>query len=291
MTNNANSGSAMELKISRGKSDANKRIHEVDLIRGFCMLLVFMDHFFWNLTYFGGIWSSASSSAPDFFKGVFEAAKFYWDSPYRALVQFFVLCTFLFVSGISTAFSKSNWKRSGQMLAFYFILQLGTNLVAPYWREAIGSNSIINFNVLGVVAWSVLFYSFIQEKSWRSLVIVIFGLSIFYIFFLPAIHNDLIKNHYSALNYINVWPLWQGRSAGYEADYMPLFPYIILFFIGALFSRFFYKDRKSLFGKMQGWERPICFIGRHSLIFYLTHQLIFVGLFALIGLMTGWGVS
>lgn len=286
------SDSTATMKISRGKSGLNNRIHEIDLIRGLCMFLVFMDHFFWNLLNFGRIWSSPSSSAPDFFVNVYKAADFYWSSPYRVLVQIFVLCTFLFVSGISTAFSKSNWKRAGHMLAFYFIIQLGTNLIAPYWEESIGSSAIINFNVIGVVAWSVLFYSFIQEKSWRSLIVTIFILGIFYIVFLPAIYNDLYENHRSALTYINAWPLWQtnGSAAYHEADYMPLFPYIILFFIGALFSRFFYKERKSLFGRMQGWERPICFVGRHSLIFYLTHQIIFVGLFALVGLITGWGI-
>lgn len=291
MTKSSNNDSLAPVKISRRKDSADKRIHEIDLIRGFCMLLVFMDHFFWNLFNFGRIWSSPSSSAPDFFKGVYDSALFYWQSSYRLLVQVLVLCTFLFVSGVSTSFSKSNWKRAGQMLAFFFLIQLGTNLVAPYWRQSLGSNGIINFNVIGVVAWSVLFYSFIQERSWKSLVIVIFILGGFYIHLLPNLYADLYENHRSALYYMNAWALWQGPAGTYEADYMPLFPYIIMFFLGALFSRFFYKERKSLFGKMQAWERPICFIGRHSLVFYLTHQLIFVGLFSLIGLVTGWGIS
>ncbi|MDR0934776.1 MAG: DUF1624 domain-containing protein [Erysipelotrichaceae bacterium] len=280
------------VNISRTTEKSTKRIHEIDFIRGFCMLLVFMDHIFWNLSYFGSIWSRTAGEASSIFKEIASSANFYWSSPYRALVRIFVLFAFLFVSGISTAFSKSNWKRAGYMLMFYFLIQLFTNLASPYWEEAFSSQSIINFNVIGVIAWSVLFYSFVQEKSWRSLVIAVLVLSIFYLIFLPLIYQDISNNHYASLYHINVWPLWSSLSSGsHESDYMPLFPYIILFFAGALFSRFFYIQRKSLFGEKKKWENPICFIGRHSLIFYLTHQLIFVGLFSLVGLLAGWGIS
>lgn len=280
--------------VVRDKSKVEKRIHEIDFIRGFCMLLVFMDHFFWNLTYFGSIWkNSLTPGVASFFNQAHQNAEFYWDSPHRMLVRVLVLAIFIFVSGISTSFSKNNYKRAAQMLAFYFIIQIGTNLVNPYWTEAFGSNSqaIINFNVIGVVAWSVLFYSFVSEKSWRVLAVIVLTLGLFYIVFLPRIYEDIATNHSGDLYYMNVWPLWQSsRTATREADYMPLFPFIVIFFIGALFSRFAYAERKSHFGKMQVWEKPICFIGRHSLIFYLSHQLIFVGLFSLVGLLTGWGI-
>lgn len=292
MNGNTNIVENQQTTLLRDKTRSEKRIHEIDFVRGFCMLLVFMDHLFWNFRYFGYMWSFSSS--PDvaaFFTRASENAGFYWGHPFRSLVRVAVLFTFLFVSGISTAFSKNNYKRAAQMLVFYFVIQIGTNLINPYWVETFGSNALINFNVIGVVALSVLAYSFFHEKSWRSLVIITFLLGIFYLMVLPFIHKDLSTNHSGAFNYINVWPLWQSNNTmNHEADYMPLFPYIITFFLGALFSRFAYTKRKSYFGKMKFWEKPICFIGRHSLIFYLAHQIIFVGLFALVGTLTGWGI-
>lgn len=285
MTNTANSVAIEKKELTRRSVAFDKRIHEIDLIRGICMILVFMDHLFWDMSHFFPVWAIKLNGTSWFLNEASRAADFYLTSPYRTLVRIIVLATFLFISGVSTAFSKSNWKRAGQMLGFYFVIQIATNLISPFWEGTFGSYCIINFNVIGVVAWSVLFYCFMQEKSWRYLAINILILALFFFIALPIIYQNVGGED------INVWPLWQSNhTEHYEADYMPLFPYIILFFLGALFAVFFYGKRVSLLKRKGAWEKPFCFIGRHSLIFYLTHQLLFVGLFSLIGLLTGWGL-
>ena len=72
-------------------------------------------------------------------------------------------------------------------------------------------------------------------------------------------------------------------------DWMPLFPYIIFYFMGTLFSHFFYvPTRQSLFKRRGNWERPFCFFGRHSLILYLAHQFVFTPIFMIITAILGY---
>ena len=70
---------------------------------------------------------------------------------------------------------------------------------------------------------------------------------------------------------------------GYVGDYLPLFPYVIFLFLGVIFARFIYKDKSSVVTKKGNWEKPICFLGRHTLLIYIAHEVIFTGLFMLIG--------
>ena len=110
-------------------------------------------------------------------------------------------------------------------------------------------------------------------------------------YFIPILRNTLYEN-FGGTNIIRrpgtVYPVpnvyfiffWEYPLQG---DYVPLFPYIVFFLFGTLFSLFFYREKKqSLFPKRGQWERPICFIGRHTLIIYLTHFFIIRGIFMVI---------
>ena len=57
----------------------------------------------------------------------------------------------------------------------------------------------------------------------------------------------------------------------------------LAFLGGALLSKFTYSVSKKSYFKRYEWERPICFIGRHSLIIYATHFIVLVGIFSLVG--------
>jgi uncharacterized membrane protein len=75
-----------------------------------------------------------------------------------------------------------------------------------------------------------------------------------------------------------------GSANLVQGDHMPLFPYLGFFFLGAMVSKLTYaKDKKSYF-KRYNWERPICFVGRHTLLIYGTHVLIIFGILSLVGL-------
>lgn len=252
------------INIQRKKVSAfEKRIHEVDFIRGILIILVLIDHLFCFTNNYSASWPNAG--------WLHAVTSFYWQSTTRAIVREIALFGFCFTSGISCAFSKNNWKRAGILILVWALLCIVTNslntLINP--TEAVSSLAI-TYNVIGVLASCILLYCFIQDKSWRM--ILCFALAAFlitYTFITPNVMNQtpLTKNQF-------LFILFEPKNQG---DYLPLFPYSIAFFLGALFSYFFYKDKKSLLKKRYNFEKPICFVGRHTLLIYATHALVIIG--------------
>lgn len=258
------------------KSPFEKRIHEIDFVRGLLMCLVVLDHLFNLLRSFNGGWAGELHTQP--FYAIFQFTDFYWQSPVRTVVRWLCLIAFCFVSGVSCAFSRNNYKRAAQMIALWAIIFVGSNIlesIRATYDLSLGVKSMrVDFNIIGVLAWSTLIYCFVQEKSWKWLLVIgIIGLLIHPVCVLLS-NTEWGKSAYVPF-------LWRPEN---QADYMPLFPYLGFFFAGALLSKFTYsKDKKSYF-KRYNWERPICFIGRHSLIIYASHFLILIGIFSLVGL-------
>lgn len=250
--------------IVRKPGAFEKRIHEIDFIRGFLIALVVIDHILcWFYQY-----------------GVDFPTR-YWISPQRAIIRFIALFLFVFISGVSTAFSKNNWVRAGQMLAFAGILYVGSALLDYFLSDLIGTAIRVEFNIIAVLAWSTLFYCFASGKTWRSLVI---GLLISFLlswYMVPNIKTYFVQHGITP----NLAPLFDPWSFNHGyADWMPLFPFIMFFFMGAIFSYFYYVPTKKSLIKYRGnWERPICFMGRHSLLIYAGHQLILIPVFVALG--------
>ena len=271
------------------KSPFEKRIHEIDLLRGLLMCLVILDHLFNLFMSFNKGWAGVDAGLnKQPFYTIYQIAHFYWTCPsgaaisIRMVVRWICLAAFCFVSGISCAFSKNNWKRAAEMLAIWMIVFVLSNVLeairSTYNLDMGIASARVDFNIIGVLAWSTLIYCFVQEKNWTWLLaIIIIGLALHPI--CVVISNTAWgKETYAPMLFKPV------NEAFRQADHMPLFPYISAFFGGALLSKFTYsKDKKSYF-KRHEWERPFCFVGRHSLIIYATHFLLLIGIFSLVGL-------
>jgi hypothetical protein len=78
------------------------------------------------------------------------------------VIRYIALIGFCFISGISSAFSRNNWLRAGQLLLVWGILALVTS-VFQYWKVFGELHMFIPFNVIGVLAWSTLLYCFVQN--------------------------------------------------------------------------------------------------------------------------------
>ena len=58
-------------------------------------------------------------------------------------------------------------------------------------------------------------------------------------------------------------------------DYFPLLPYLGYAFGGAAVITLFYGEGKSLFPKLDGaWNKPFRFMGRHTLVVVILHQVV-----------------
>ena len=256
------------------------RIHEIDLVRGILMCLVVIDHIFNLLMSFNQMWMGPDLLEP--FHTIYKVAYFYWTLPARTIIKCICLASFCFVSGISCAFSKNNWKRAIEMLIVWFaifIVCFILDIVREVFNVQAGLRTIrVDFNIIGVLAWSMFIYCFFQNKSWKALLIVaIIG------FALHPLCVVLSKTEWGQSFYSI--PFWKpSRLVSDQADFLPIFPYLGFFFSGALLSYFTYKKDKKSYFKRYNWERPFCFVGRHSLIIYGTHFLALVGIFCLVGL-------
>ena len=259
------------------------RIHEIDLWRGLLMCLVILDHLFNLLMSFNKGWAQvdAGNNIQPFYT-IYQVAHFYWTNPARTVVRWLCLGGFCFVSGISSAFSRNNWKRAAQMIGLWFIIFAFSNIlqgIKTTYNLDLGIRTFrVDFNIIGVLAWSTLIYCFVQDKSWKWLLIVGVIGSLIHPICVALSWTEWGQNTYAI-------PFWEpAKTIADQADFMPLFPYLGFFFGGALLSKFTYSVSKQSYFKRYEWERPFCFVGRHSLIIYATHFVLLIGIFSLVGL-------
>lgn len=248
------------------KDAFEKRIHEIDLFRGFLICLVMFDHLMWSINFY-----IFNSSQPFLY--------WYWTNDIRFVVRQVVLIAFLFTCGISCHFSRNNKKRGLLLLGLCILITIGTHLfqLLPVFS---GRIIAIDFNVLGVIALSILFYALLEKASNKNLIFISAILMLFYFFIILStrLTPDNTYNPFKSILFLSFNPV----PAGYVADYLPLFPYIIALSLGVVFGRMFYKEKKSLF-KRGEWERPFCFLGRHTLLIYIAHEILFTLVFMGIG--------
>ena len=181
-----------------------KRIHEIDFLRGVLMCLVIMDHIFNLLMSYNGTWAGEAGLQP--FKAFHDFFYFYWHWPVRVWVRYLALGGFCFLSGISSAFSRNNWRRAIEMIILWAIIFIGSNLLqwgysASGWNLGIRTCRV-DFNIIGVLAFSTLIYYFFQNKSWKVLAIVAaigiahtLALQVFKILFISRLHLMHQVNH------------------------------------------------------------------------------------------------
>ena len=84
------------------------------------------------------------------------------------------------------------------------------------------------------------------------------------------------------------WLVWAGfvPTSFYTLDYFPLLPWFGVILIGIFLGNSLYQNNTRSFTLQDhsGFiiTRVLCFLGRHSLIIYLLHQLIIVGVLYLL---------
>lgn len=243
-----------------------KRIHELDLFRGFLILLVVLDHLLWSINFYC-------------FNNGQPFLCWYWESTFRAVIRQIVLFSFMFTCGISCSLSRNNKKRGTILLVLSLLITIGTYILQN-WSIFNGRVIRIDCNVLMVISLSILTYSVFTRLSNKNLWLITGGLMLMYFFvllsekFIPANEFD----HFRSIIVSPVNPIKEG----YVGDYLPLFPYIIFLFFGGIFGRKFIS-KTSNFIKRREWERPICFLGRHTLFVYIIHEIVFTLLFMGIG--------
>lgn len=258
---------------------AGRRIWELDFLRGFTILLMVVDHFMFDLAYlFSRDWIRQGGAA----KAVATFAKMWWDhgaswvGATRDVVQVVCLCIFFGLCGGSTIFSRDNATRAMKTMLAAAVITLGT--VAGYLLEILDYSYVITFGVLHMLSFATLAVAGVYAltrlaKQRGDLIFVIVSAVLAGLVFLADHLIGQADVEFSDW----LFPLHRDfadpRMMG--GDYFPLIPYLGYAFAGAAIVTLLYGRGKSLLPRLDGgWNRPFRFVGRHTLIVVVTHQVV-----------------
>lgn len=229
----------------------SRRITLIDALRGIALLAMASYHFTWDLEFFGYASAGLTAHGP-------------WKLYARCIAS-----SFLFLVGVSLVLAHGDrirwpgfWKRLAMVVAAAAAISLATYFATP--------GSFIFFGILHQIALaSVLGLLFLRLPAPLTLVIAALVIAA------PFYLRSPIFDHPALL--------WVGLSSvdPRSNDYVPLFPWFgaVLTGIGlaklARTAGLFERLAHVSFGKTL--ERPLTFIGRHSLAFYLIHQPVLIG--------------
>jgi uncharacterized membrane protein len=232
------------------------RVLGVDQLRGWCIVYVMIYHLIFDIDAF-----------------LTPLAFFHTD--WWEWVHICFLALLFAVSGLSTSFSRNPLKAGVKL---FFIGTLITMLSDIFTDGAY----TIRFGVLSFLGVSMMIYCFLKPLTDKFTPWVYFT-------FTAAIFGVLVYifpiNISGGVN--ELYPLGIANYGFFSADYFPLLPYFFIFLAGTAFIKPV-RDREIPEFWYNADIKLINFIGRHSLIFYLAHQAVFIPIiFAIAYFTTG----
>jgi len=244
------------------KKTSSERFWEIDTLRGIAILMMITYHVIFDLNYFG-FTSTDLHSLP------------------VLLFLYPVSTSFLLLVGISLTLSYSRVNHTlttNQLWIKYFkrggsIFGLGLLITLVTWVYP--HNGFIVFGVLHCIGLSILLAYPLIRSSLSALLVGLLCISI----------GVLLR---ITITVDFPWLLWLGfvPKQFYTLDYFPLLPWFGVVLIGIFLGNSLYQNNTRSF-RLKDHSRFIitrllCFLGRHSLIIYLLHQLIIVGILYLL---------
>ena len=237
-----------------------KRIWELDALRGFLMIAIMLFHLWYDLVFLFGL---ADLTTP-FARGLYSFCNDWLGSP------------FLLISGLCATIGSKPIKRGLQVLGGGALISAVTT--GMYLLNFADKGIIIYFGVLHCIGTCMLLWSLFKKCS--PGILLFLGISMIIIGF--------YLRHQIRVEFPWLVPLGVIPYNFFSSDYFPLLPNLGYFLIGAAAGRKLYPERVSLFScdipPLRPITVPLCFIGKHSLIFYLLHQPVMAGAISL-GLM------
>jgi uncharacterized membrane protein len=231
-----------------GRTSTENRVWEIDLLRTVAMILMVVFHLVYDLNEFAGL-------DVNYWSGFW-----YWVG--RAAAW-----TFIFLSGISSGFSRNTIKRGIRVFGFGMVITMATYFFL--------GEQYIRFGILHFLGVSMILFPLLNRLSKTGLVIgavaiALLGIPVQRIFADTAL----------------LLPLGIMYDEFVSADYYPLVPYLSIFMLGVLAFKMHYYKRVSLF-QFSFENRYITMISRNSLIIYMLHQPVLVGVILLIKWIAG----
>lgn len=313
------------IRIYHPTNRNNNRIKEIDFLRGFLILLMVMDHLFFDfgqLIYIISNFSLDQTLLSQFVK--FSSSYLSWD--FRINFRIFVVMLFFFISGISFQFSKNNNKRGVILLFIGILLTLGSIIVSYILKDdfVIIASIFLTFGLAILITNFIYFVinKILKNNTISSLFLVIIGLlgAIYFIDFTFNVNVPIINKIESFNDLIDV--ILGYKQYGF--DDIPLLINLTAMLIGFGIGKLVYPNRKSLFSYFNKkiYVKPskslkfynqklfvrkkaiyilltpfsligkcIEFFGRHSLYVYIIHQFVLIPILIICLISNGFNLA
>lgn len=218
-----------------------QRFELLDLWRSLCVFLMIIYHTFWDLTEFGFISDRLLSSV--------------LAIVFRNLIG----GSFVFLSGITCFFSKDPLHRGFRLLCF----GLGVRVFAAFLHYP------IQFGILEFMGLSMLSLALLHKVKIRLNRYCYILIAILFAVTAMITHQVRVKTGW-------LYPFGFIRNDFYSVDYWPLFPWIFLFYLGCGLGEYFNKHQNLKVFQLH-FPKMLTFLGKNSLLIYLTHQPVLYG--------------
>lgn len=226
-----------------------KRIDIIDAARGFSVILMVIHHALFDAVEFLG------------------APSWLFSNPVFDILHYFFAGLFIFLSGVSSRFSRSNVHRGVKVFAVAMVLTIITS------QTFVGEP--IRFGVLHLLGFCMIFYGMTQH-IWDKL----------HKMAAPFMYIALLVGSALAVGLIRIdapyfWIFGWLQPDFYSADYFPIFPWLFVFQLGTWagsyiadnkLPKWFYEKRIAVFPA----------VGKRALLIYVLHQPILYGIVMLI---------
>ncbi|WP_143315325.1 heparan-alpha-glucosaminide N-acetyltransferase domain-containing protein [Clostridium sp. HBUAS56017] len=237
-----------------------KRVQLIDELRGLAIILMIIYHFIYQYV----LWMSSNSKILDniIIEGIRLGAEF----------------LFITISGISSSFSRNNFRRGLICVYLGIFITVVTYIFVP--RE------LISFGILHFLGISIIFYELLIDRIRkitpnRGLVL---SLILFIVTYVVLYEGSYLKERMKLSWIINL------KNNGYlnfigiksnsfiSSDFFPIIPWFFLFLSGGFIGEKIKKIDKIKDGNKIEFLIFLRWLGRNSLLIYMTHIPIIIGI-------------
>lgn len=223
------------------------RLDTVDAARGLAVVVMLVCHLMYDLVTFCG------------------APEYLCSSPLWSCIQALFAGVFFFVSGLCAYGSRRVLKRGVVLLVLAAAVSVVTSLFGYPVR----------FGALHLLGCAMVLYH-LTRGLWDSLP----ERAAFAVYIILMIASVLVTSRPVGADFL--WVLGFRPAEFYSADYYPLLPWLFVFLCGTR------AGKTAADGRFPPWfytarVRVLPFFGRHSLVIYLLHQPVYIGILAALG--------
>lgn len=240
----------------------------LDTVRGVCILSMVAYHGMYDLVDIFGLPSAWYTGLPGYI----------WQQS--------ICWTFILLSGMCWQLSRHHVKRGLLLVGCGAAISLITWLAMPSQRILYGVLNLLGLSALLLIPLDKLFR---KIPAWAGLggALLLFALTKNVSRGSLGFEGLVLCQLPSWLYVTDLLAVAGFPSPGFwSTDYFPLLPWFFLFCAGYFLWRLLSQSERAK-ERLASGVRPLSFLGRHSLIIYLAHQPVLMGVFLAVGQLAG----